>query len=44
MSMRRGSRNRGDKIIALLFVPTFGGTEGWRKGFATAMPDLDLRV
>ena len=30
--------------MALLLVPTFSGAEGWRKAFAAAMPELEVRM
>jgi glyoxylate/hydroxypyruvate reductase A len=30
--------------MALLLTPLFGGAETWRRGFAAAMPDLELRI
>ncbi len=30
--------------MALLFVPSFSGAEGWRQAFAAAMPELDVRM
>ena len=30
--------------MALLFVPSFGGAQGWHKAFAAAMPEFEVRV
>ena len=36
--------SRRNKTMALLFVPSFSGAEGWRDAFAAAMPELDVRM
>jgi glyoxylate/hydroxypyruvate reductase A len=39
-----GRKAEKNPMAALLFVPSFGGAEGWRAAFAAAMPELDVRM